>query len=100
MDEPADCSYAVALHFCEHRFGQHPSDARSSVVGSNSDDHEIAVLGEWPETFVLDAFVSGHRDDFSLSLCDDDLTIERMVLDVVAPGDEARDDLSHFVEPR
>ncbi len=89
VDQLTNSSYAVALPFCEQRFRQHPSETRSPVVGSHGDDHEIAVLGDWPETLVLDALVSGHRDDFSLILCDDDLTVERMVLDVVAPGDEA-----------
>ena len=80
-------------------FGQHSSDARSLVVGSDGDDHEIAVLGQWPETFVLDAVVRGHCDDFAVVIRDDDLTIERRLFDVVTPADETRDDLSHFVEP-
>ena len=33
-------SYTVALHFGEQRFGQHSSDARSLLVGSDGDDHE------------------------------------------------------------
>ena len=100
MDQPPDRSYAIALHLCEHRFGQHSSDARSLVIGSDGDDHEIAVLGQWPQTIVLDAVVSGHRDDFAVVIRDDDLTIERRLFDVVTPNDETGDDLSHFVEPR
>jgi hypothetical protein len=48
---------------------------------------------------VLDAFVSGHRDDLAVVIRDDDLPIERKVLGIIAPSDQTRDDLSHFVEP-
>jgi hypothetical protein len=65
----------------------------------DGDDHEIAVLGQWSEAFVLDAVVRGYRDDFAVIIRDDDLTIERRLFDVVTPADETRDDLSHFVEP-
>ena len=69
------------------------------VVGSDGDDHEIAVLGQWPRRSCSSAMVRGHRDDLALVIRDDDLTIERRLLDVVTPADETRDDLGHFVEP-
>ena len=90
MDQPANRSYAVKLHFRKQRFGHYSTDARSLVVGPDGDDHEIAVLGQWPETFVLDAVVRGHRYDFAVVISDDDLTIERRLFDVVTPADETR----------
>lgn len=85
MDQPANSSYAVTLHPREQRFGYHSSDAGSLLVGS----HQIAVFGERPKTIVLDAFVSGHRDDLAIVICDDDLTIERKVFEIITPCDEA-----------
>ena len=56
-------------------------------------------LGRWARNRNDDAFVSGRRDDFAVVIRDDDLPIERKVLGIIAPSDETRDDLSHFVEP-
>jgi len=87
------------LHLGDDGFGQHLGDAASALVMADSDNHQIAPLGERPSLLVLAAFMNSHSDDLSVDLGDDHSSIEIGPLLVSTPRDQAGHDLGHFIEP-
>jgi len=84
--EPANGLGALLLEVVEDGVDEELAESGALVVVADGGDHEVAVFGEWSESFVLDAFVGGDSDDGVVVVGEnDDLAVKVAAGGVVAP---------------
>lgn len=98
-DQPSDRADAVTLHPDKDRLGNDPCDACASLICSDRDHHEIPVIGQWPQTLVLDALMSCDCNDLAVELRYDNTAIQVQMVTICTPSEEPGHDFGNLVKP-